>query len=231
MTIDRLPLPYAYEALAPHIGGATLHEHYDAHHASYVKKAQSLAEEAGLEKVSLQDIILKSATTPHLKPLFNNAAQAWNHDFYWHSMRPPGNEEFPAALAEVLARRFGSLDAFIASFAEKAAAVFGSGWAWLVWTRGGVDIVTTANGDTPATSGAAPLLTIDVWEHAYYLDRKHDRKAYIDGFMSSLANWNLAQSLLDVYRGSHTAKASKLSDKDEAIHRRLIWPHLTKMPA
>jgi Fe-Mn family superoxide dismutase len=228
VTIDRLPLPYAFEALAPTISAATLHEHYDKHHASYVEKTRKLAVEHDCADMDLHSIILKAARDKSMKSLFNNAAQVWNHDFYWHSLQDNGPCEMPNALAMAIDEAFGSRAKFRSLFLEKAASHFGSGWAWLIIRDRELEILTTPNGDTPAVDGAYPLITVDLWEHAYYLDYQHDRKAHLEAVFDRLLNWNLADALLATYQAASSEGNSALK---RDIPSDLIWNEMATQAA
>ena len=193
MTIEHAPLPYPLDGLAPHISERTMSFHYGRHHAGYVANLNRMIAGSAHETASLEDIVC-SAEMP--SALFNNAAQAWNHAFYWNSMTP-GRAETPSGdLAAALERSFGSLDAFTTEFAAAAAANFASGWTWLVSGGDGLQIVNTDDADTPLRHGQRALLTIDVWEHAYYLDYQNARAAYIDSFVEHLINWEFASANL-----------------------------------
>lgn len=193
MTITLPELPYAYDALAPFISAKTLEFHHDKHHATYVANANKLIAGTPLEAATLEEIVAAAAADPAKKGLFNNAAQVWNHTFYWNSLKPNGGGKPAGALAAAIDAAFGSFDAFAADFAAKAAGQFGSGWAWLVVNgEGKLEIVTTGNADTPLVHGLKPLLTADVWEHAYYLDYQNRRPDYLKTFLESLANWDFA---------------------------------------
>ena len=189
MAIEHAPLPYPLDGLAPHISERTMSFHYGRHHAGYVANLNRMIEGTALAHSSLTDIVT-AADAP--SALFNNAAQAWNHAFYWESMSP-GSAEPPSD--ELLARlesRFGSLDGFNTEFAAAAVGNFASGWTWLVSGTDGLQIVNTDDADTPLRHGQRALLTIDVWEHAYYLDYQNARAAYVDAFMEHLINWEFA---------------------------------------
>ena len=181
-------LPYARNALAPHISEETLDYHYGKHHASYVDKLNAAIEGTDDADKSLEDII-KGASGG----LFNNAAQVWNHTFYWNSLSPNGGGEPEGALADAINASFGSVDAFKEKFNESAAGNFGSGWTWLVQKAdGSLDIVNTDDAETPITEdGVTPLLTCDVWEHAYYIDYRNARPKYLEAFWN-LVNWDFA---------------------------------------
>ncbi len=186
-------LPYAKDALAPHISSETLDFHHGKHHNAYVGKLNGLIEASDLADKSLEDIIKISAGDAAQAGIFNNAAQIWNHTFYWHSMAPNGGGAPSGELAELIDRDFGSLDAFKKAFADAGATQFGSGWAWLVLANGKLEVRKTLNAETPLTeAGVTPLLTMDVWEHAYYIDFRNARPSYIDTFLGKLINWDFA---------------------------------------
>lgn len=192
MTIATPELPYSRDALAPHISEETLNFHYGKHHLGYLSKLNAAIEaDASLQGKSLEELIGSSSGG-----LFNNAAQVWNHTFYWHSMSPNGGGEPTGAIAEALDAAFGSFDAFKAAFGAAAAGQFGSGWAWLVRdSSGALSIVTTGNAETPLTQGLTPILTCDVWEHAYYVDYRNDRGGYVQAWWN-LVNWEFANQNL-----------------------------------
>jgi Fe-Mn family superoxide dismutase len=183
------PLPYALDALEPHISRRTLSAHHGSHHAAYVAKARAMLR-APAELAVLEDVVRTSAGQD--RALFNAAAQAWNHAFLWNSMRPGGGGEASGAIAEAIEESFGTQRDFSQQFVSAAGDQFGSGWAWLVLDNGRLRIVTTSNADTPLTTAQVPLLTIDVWEHAYYLDYQHRRLDYIAAFLGHLVNWDFA---------------------------------------
>ena len=188
MAFELPELPYARDALAPHISEETLDYHYGKHHASYVDKLNAAIEGTDDADKSLEDII-KSASGG----LFNNAAQVWNHTFYWNSLSPRGGGEPEGALADAINSAFGSVDGFKEKFTESAKGNFGSGWTWLVQKAdGSLDIVNTDDAETPITEdGVTPLLTCDVWEHAYYIDYRNARPKYLEAFWN-LVNWDFA---------------------------------------
>ncbi len=187
-------LPYAQDALEPHISADTLSFHYGKHHQAYVTNLNKLVEGTELESanLSLEDIIKVSAKDADKKGIFNNAAQVWNHTFYWNSMKPGGGGEPEGELADMINASFGSLDKFKEEFKNAGATQFGSGWAWLVLEGAQLKIVKTPNAELPLTQGKPPLLTMDVWEHAYYLDYQNKRPEYMDVFLNSLVNWDFA---------------------------------------
>lgn len=193
-------LPYAVHALEPHVSHRTLAVHHGNHHAAYVAKTRALTLRTPLESASLQEVVHSSAS--HDRPLFNAAAQAWNHAFYWHSMRPGGGGEAKGAIAPLIEECFGSHSVFSQQFISAAGDQFGSGWAWLVLDEDRLRIVATSNAETPLSTMQIPLLTIDVWEHAYYLDYQHRRLDYIAAFLGHLINWDFANQNLTSRRAS-----------------------------
>lgn len=194
MNIELPTLPYALDALEPHISRRTLSAHHGSHHAGYVAKTRALIQTPP-ESTVLEEVVRSSATQN--KALFNVSAQAWNHAFLWHSMSPGGGGEARGAVAEAIEESFGSQRAFSQQFVSAAGDQFGSGWAWLVVENERLRIVTTSNADTPLTTRQVPLLTIDVWEHAYYLDYQHRRLDYIAAFLGHLVNWEFANRNLE----------------------------------
>ena len=190
MTLPQLPYPY--DALEPHISRLTLEIHHDKHHRAYVEKAKTLAKQVRLADQPLERIIQQTAGQDRHRALFNNAAQAWNHAFYWRSLRPEGGGGPSGEIAERVKTAFGSRDSLVERFAAAATGQFGSGWAWLVFDGDRVEIMTTSNADTPLTHGKTPLLAIDVWEHAYYLDYQNRRADYAAAVIKHLLNWEFA---------------------------------------
>lgn len=185
------PLPYAKDALEPHISANTLSFHHEKHHQTYVTNLNNLVPNTDFANLSLEEIILKSAGTSGHAGIFNNAAQVWNHTFYWNCMQANGGGTPTGALAEHIVRDFGSFDAFRNDLKQAALTQFGSGWAWLVMTTDGkLAITKTGNADCPLVHNQTPLLTIDVWEHAYYLDFQNRRADYADVFLNHLVNWD-----------------------------------------
>ncbi len=181
------PLPYAKNALAPHMSEETLEFHYGKHHQTYVTTLNKLIVGTEFENLSLEAIIKKASG-----PIFNNAAQTWNHTFFWHSLSPQGGGQPTGALAEAINRQWGSYDQFKEAFTKVAIGTFGSGWAWLVKkTDGSLDLVSTSNAATPLTTDAKPLLTLDVWEHAYYIDYRNVRLNFVEAFWH-IVNWEFA---------------------------------------
>lgn len=187
------PLPYARNALAPYISERTLDFHHGKHHQAYYDNLGRLLDGKPEADATLEEIIRATAGDPERAGVFNNAAQTWNHSFYWQSMKPNGGGEPSGELAAAMARDFGGYQAFREAFAKAGATQFGSGWAWLVARNGKLEISKTANAETPlAEAGATPLLTMDVWEHAYYLDFQNRRPDYIAVFLDHLVNWDFA---------------------------------------
>ena len=178
-------LPYAMDALAPHISAETLEFHYGKHHKTYVDNLNNLIKGTEFENASLEDIVKKSSGG-----VFNNAAQVWNHTFYWNGLKPNGGGEPTGALADAINAKWGSFTAFKEAFTKCAVTTFGSGWAWLVKTpTGELDLVSTSNAATPLTTDNKALLTCDVWEHAYYVDYRNARPKYVEAFWN-LVNWD-----------------------------------------
>lgn len=192
-------LPYARTALAPHISEETLNFHYGKHHQAYVTNLNGLLAGTPHENASLEAVIKDSAGDKAKAGIFNNSAQVWNHTFYWHSMSPDGGGKPKGKIAELIERDLGGYDNFVKEFKAAGATQFGSGWAWLSYKGGKLVISKTPNAETPLTeAGTTPLLTMDVWEHAYYLDYQNRRPDYIDTFLNSLVNWDFAnQNLAD----------------------------------
>ncbi|MEF2230529.1 MAG: superoxide dismutase [Pseudodesulfovibrio sp.] len=189
--IELPPLPYAENALEPFISAKTLSFHYGKHHAGYVKNTNALLEGSDLAGKPLETVIREAAKKPEMKGLYNNAAQVWNHTFYWNSMTPGGNA-LEGRLLDKVNADFGSVQAMEAALAGKAAGQFGSGWAWLVIKNGKLACTNTPNADTPIAMGQTPLLCVDVWEHAYYLDYQNRRGDYVKAVLQNLANWEFA---------------------------------------
>ena len=181
------PLPYATDALAPHISKETLEIHHGKHHQAYVTNLNNLIKGTEFESLGLEDIVRKSSGG-----VFNNSAQIWNHTFYWNSLKPNGGGEPTGALADAIAKKWGSFAAFKEAFTKSAIGNFGSSWTWLVKkSDGSLDIVNTSNAATPITGADTPLVTCDLWEHAYYIDYRNRRPDYLGGWWS-LVNWDFA---------------------------------------
>ena len=186
------PLPYAENSLEPVITATTISFHYGKHHAGYVDNLNKLIVGTEYAGLPLEEIIASTAGRPERTAIFNNAAQTWNHTFYWGSMRPQGGGEPPAALKQRIEASFGSVDACKKELASAAVSQFGSGWAWLVLEGGRLKVVKTANAEVPLVTGMKPLLAIDVWEHAYYLDYQNRRADYVAAVLDKLINWEFA---------------------------------------
>ena len=191
MAIELPPLPYARDALAPHISAETLDYHYGKHHQTYVTNLNNLIKGTEFENMDLVAIVKKAQDG-----MFNNAAQIWNHTFYWNSLSPKGGGEPSGKIADAIKKTFGSFAQFKEDFTKTAVGTFGSGWAWLVQRAdGGLGLVSTSNAATPLTGSDRPLLTCDVWEHAYYIDYRNARPKYVEAFWN-LANWDFASDQL-----------------------------------
>jgi len=187
MAFELPALPYATNRLVPYISEETLEFHHGKHHQTYVTNLNNLVPGTEFADLTLEEIIVKSSG-----PIFNNAAQVWNHTFYWNSLKPNGGGEPTGALADAITATFGSFAAFKEEFSKCAITTFGSGWAWLVKNAdGGLALVSTSNAGCPLTTGQTPLLTCDVWEHAYYIDYRNARPAYLEAFWA-LVNWDFA---------------------------------------
>ncbi|HMK43534.1 MAG TPA: Fe-Mn family superoxide dismutase [Dissulfurispiraceae bacterium] len=186
------PLPYAESALAPVISANTISFHYGKHHKAYVDNLNKLIVGTEFADMTLEQVVMGSAGKPDKAAIFNNAAQVWNHTFYWRSLSPKGGGEPPVALKNKIEADFGSVDACKKELATAAVTQFGSGWAWLVLDGGKLKVVKTANAELPLTKGMKPLLTIDVWEHAYYLDYQNRRPDYVNAVLDKLINWGFA---------------------------------------
>jgi superoxide dismutase, Fe-Mn family len=187
MAIELPPLPWAPDALAPHISKETIDFHYGKHHQAYVTKTNELIANTANAGKSLEEIVKSSQG-----PLFNNSAQVWNHTFYWNSLAPKGGGQPTGAIANAIKESFGGYDQFRKEFTEAAISQFGSGWAWLVKDGGKLKVVKTPNAETPLTTAAKPIITADVWEHAYYIDFRNARPKYLDTFLDHLINWDFA---------------------------------------
>jgi Fe-Mn family superoxide dismutase len=196
MPIALPELPYPKDALEPYISARTLEFHHGKHHNAYVTKATKLIAGTEWEPMSPEDIIRGTASDPKHAGVFNNVAQAWNHSFYWNCLTPNGGGAPSGAIAQKILAEFGSYEKFVAEFTNAGATQFGSGWAWLVLDGGKLKIVKTANAGNPLTDGATPLLTADVWEHAYYLDYQNRRPDYLTTFVEKLINWKFVNSRL-----------------------------------
>ena len=197
MAFDLPPLPYSRDALSPHVSEETLNFHYGKHHQAYVNNLNKLIEGTDHADAPLEKIITDASGDSSKAGLFNNAAQVWNHTFYWPSMKPGGGGKPTGAIADKINEDFGSYEKFAEEFKAAGGGQFGSGWAWLVLKDGKLAITKTPNAETPLTeAGVTPILTMDVWEHAYYLDYQNSRPNYMDAFINNLINWDFANKNL-----------------------------------
>jgi len=196
MTFTLPPLPYDQNALEPHISANTLSFHYGKHHQAYVTNLNNLVKDTPLATASLEDVIKESAKDTAKAGIFNNAAQVWNHTFYWNSMKPNGGGKPTGKIAQKIEADFGGYDKFVEAFKQAGATQFGSGWAWLVLDGDKLKVTKTGNADLPMVHGQKALLTMDVWEHAYYLDYQNRRPDYITTFLDKLVNWDFAEKNL-----------------------------------
>jgi Fe-Mn family superoxide dismutase len=196
MAFELPPLPYANDALSPHINAQTLSIHHGKHHQAYVTNLNKLVDGTDLASKSLVDVIKATAGKTDKAGVFNNAAQVWNHTFYWNSMKPKGGGKPTGAIQAKIDSDLGGYDKFVEAFSQAGATQFGSGWAWLVLDGGKLKVTKTGNAETPLTTAAVPLLTMDVWEHAYYLDFQNRRPDYIKAFVEHLINWDFANKNL-----------------------------------
>lgn len=195
------PLPYDYDALEPMMSAETLQFHHDKHHKAYVEKTNTLAQQAGLDGRSLEEVV-REAKKRGEKKLFNNAAQAWNHAFFWQCMTPDAVGRPSGALAQAIDRAFGGLDGFQKTFAEEGVDHFGSGWVWLVTGAEGLKVITTHDADDILVrEGVFPLLVCDLWEHAYYLDYQNERPVFLQRWLAEVANWTFAERQLAASEG------------------------------
>ena len=196
MAFELPKLPYSEDALDPHISAKTFSFHYGKHHAAYFTNLNKLVDGTPFAEKSLEEVIKNTAGDASKKGIFNNAAQAWNHTFFWNSMSPNGGGAPTGAIKDKIVESFGSVEKFTEEFSQKAATLFGSGWTWLVDNGGKLEIVQTIGAETPLTEGKKPLLVLDVWEHAYYLDYQNRRPDFIKTFLTSLVNWEFANKNL-----------------------------------
>jgi len=197
MSIELPPLPFADDALEPHMSAHTLALHHDKHQAGYVAKLNALIENGPLAALPLEQVINASEDDLARKDIYNNAAQVWNHTFFWNSLSPGGSNKPDGALAAAIDKDFGSLAAFKEAFTKMAVGAFGSGWIWLVSEAGKLGIIKTSNAETPVGSHRVPLATLDVWEHAYYVDYENRRPDYVAAFLDKLINWDFAARNLE----------------------------------
>jgi Fe-Mn family superoxide dismutase len=192
MPFELPPLPYAQDALEPHYTARTLSFHYGKHHRTYVDTLNKLIEGSELEGMSLEDVIRAVQGKSDKQAVFNNAAQVWNHTFFWNSMKPGGGGEPGGELSDKLVASFGGVEQAVQALRTAGATRFGSGWAWLVSDNGDLKVLSTPNAEQPTGPGVTPLLVVDVWEHAYYLDYQNLRPRYLETFFGDLVNWDFA---------------------------------------
>lgn len=196
MPFELPPLPYEQDALEPHYTARTISFHYGKHHKTYVDTLNKLTEGTDLEGKSLEEVIQAARGIPEKQAIFNNAAQVWNHTFFWHCMKPGGGGAPSGDLAERLTSTFGDVEQAIEAVKTAGATRFGSGWAWLIDDNGELGVTSTANAEQPSGAGVTPLLVVDVWEHAYYLDYQNLRPKYLATFFESLVNWDFVAANL-----------------------------------
>jgi Fe-Mn family superoxide dismutase len=191
------PLPYDTNALEPYISARTVEFHYTGHHQGYAANTLNLIKGSKLAKLPLKEIIQKTYGNTELVSTYNNASQLFNHNFYWESMKPNGGGRPQGKIQQAIEQSFGTFDSFVKLFSESAASQFGSGWTWLVKDADQLKVISTGNADTPIAMRMIPILTLDVWEHAYYLDYQNRRADYIRAFLAHLVNWDFAVKNLD----------------------------------
>jgi Fe-Mn family superoxide dismutase len=212
------PLPYARDALEPFMSAQTLAHHHGEHHRKYVETLNKLIAGTKFESMSLGEIIQRSADEKDHRKIFNNAAQHWNHTFFWNCMKPHGGgAASKGALASRIEADFGSFETFAKAFKDEAVGHFGSGWVWLVADAGKLKVVSTHDGDNPIVHGQHPLLTCDLWEHAYYLDYQHRRADFVAAFLGHLVRWEFATEQLAM-QGEGNATAARVYDDAAAKH-------------
>ena len=196
MAFELPDLPYAKDALEPHISAQTLDFHHGKHHNTYVTNLNNLVGDTDMATKSLEDIMKATAGDASKAGVFNNAAQIWNHTFFWHSMKPGGGGAPTGKVADAIDAAFGDYASFKEAFKTAGATQFGSGWVWLAAKDGKVEIIKTPNAECPLTNGYTPLITCDVWEHAYYLDYQNRRPDFLAAFLDNLVNWDFANANL-----------------------------------
>jgi len=207
--LNLAPLPYPVDALEPVISSQTLSVHHGKHHRTYVETLNKLVVGTELANLTLDQIVTATAGKADRVSIFNNASQAWNHDFYWKSLKPNGGGEPPQVLKREMEAAFGTIDACLKELADGAVSQFGSGWAWLVLDGTRLKVMKTGNADSPFSEGLTPLLTIDVWEHAYYLDYQNKRADHVNAVIDKLANWGFAaENLTKAMSAGHEAQPS-----------------------
>ncbi|NLF11315.1 MAG: superoxide dismutase [Anaerolineaceae bacterium] len=190
MAFELPPLPYPADALEPHMSAQTFSFHHGKHHKAYVDNLNKLIAGTDLENKPLEEIIRRTANDPAKVGVFNNGAQVWNHTFYWQCMKPGGGGQPTGELSGLIDQAFGGYHGFVEQFKGTSVGRFGSGWGWLVLENGGLKVVSTQNADNPLTKNQVPLLTVDVWEHAYYLDYQNRRPDFVQAFLDHMVNWD-----------------------------------------
>jgi Fe-Mn family superoxide dismutase len=223
-----MPLPFPSNALEPAMSRDTLETHHGKHHKTYVEKLNKLVAKTQFADASLEDIIQKTYDDTKSRSIFNNAAQVWNHEFFWHSMMPGGGGAPDGKIAREIASCFGSFGAFSDKFIEAASEHFASGYAWLVRTPNGLHILTTDNAATPILWGFKPLLCCDLWEHAYYLDYRNERKRFLEQFLDNLVNWKFAEDRMALEIEPHRLARTRLEREQDAFSvSKRVWhaPH------
>ena len=207
-------LPYAKDALAPHMSAETLEFHHGKHHKAYVDKTNGMLADKGLENASLIEVI-KSASERGDKPLFNNSAQIWNHSFFWQCLAPAGSTKPSGKLADMIASGFGDQATLVEKLAKEATDHFASGWGWLVLDNGKLKITSLHDADTPVAHGMTPLLTLDVWEHAYYIDYRNERPKFLKSVLENIVNWDFVAQNLDGEGASRADQQAKVLEAQE----------------
>ena len=207
-------LPYAKDALAPHMSAETLEFHHGKHHKAYVDKTNSMLADKGLENASLIEVI-KSASERGDKPLFNNSAQIWNHSFFWQCLAPAGSTKPSGKLAEMIASEFGDQATLVEKLAKEATDHFASGWGWLVLENGKLKVTSLHDADTPVAHGLIPLLTLDVWEHAYYIDYRNERPKFLKTVLENIVNWDFVAQNLDGEGASRADQKARVLEAQE----------------
>ena len=207
-------LPYAKDALAPHMSAETLEFHHGKHHKAYVDKTNGMLADKGLENASLIEVI-KSASERGDKPLFNNSAQIWNHSFFWQCLAPAGSTKPSGKLAEMIASEFGDHATLVEKLAKEATDHFASGWGWLVLEIGKLKVTSLHDADTPVAHGLIPLLTLDVWEHAYYIDYRNERPKFLKTVLENIVNWDFVAQNLDGEGASRADQKARVLEAQE----------------
>ena len=220
MSIESPAIPYDFSELEPAMSREALVFHFLRHQRVCYDRLQVMVRGGDLEALPLEELIRVTERTPALHGIYRYAAEVWNHSLFWHSMRPRGGGTPHGLSGELIRARFGTYDSFVSTFRDAACAHFGSGWLWLVWRAGALEIVTTANAGTPLVRGDSPILALDLWEHAYYLDHQNRRGAYVDTFLEELVNWEFANRTL-AQLGSEARAARVRAEADAAAALRL----------